>query len=205
MSLVQPDEILPEPNASIAGRAANEGVPVLAIARILREPSDKVYDTLAQLRDRGTIIEVPKADWPPAAKVADRVPVIARTLTDDDILFGLRKTFILTNLEGAFLLMLLKHERADKGKLHNIVETQRFARSQRPEDTETTDPKMVDVMICKLRKKLKEFDSTLVITTRWASGYYLEPPVKARIMSHITGAPDAPHPEGGQSRPAATH
>lgn len=192
MTLVEPDELLPEPSLAVAGRAANEGIPVLAIARILREPSDIVYASLHMLHNVGTIAEVPKADWPATAKFADRLPVIARTPTDDDILFGLRKVFSLTNLEGAFLLVLIKHERADKAKLHNIVETQRLARSARPESTELTDPKMVDVMICKLRKKLKTVDTGIVITTIWASGYYLEAAVKTRIMSHLTGAPHVP-------------
>ena len=69
-------------------------------------------------------------------------------------------------------LVLLKREEADKETLHFVIETQRALRRTRPDSVETTDPKMVDVVICKLRKKLRPLG--INIQTLWGHGYYID-------------------------------
>lgn len=44
---------------------------------------------------------------------------------------------------------------------------------------EEADIKIVDVYVCKLRKKLKPFG--IPIETRWGEGYYLAPATKAAV------------------------
>jgi hypothetical protein len=46
---------------------------------------------------------------------------------------------------------------------------------------------MVDVIVCKLRKKLDAVDKSLVLTTSWGSGYYFEAGVKQAIFERLGG------------------
>lgn len=184
-------ELISNDLAEIATRAAIEGIPVGVIARILDRPFDVVYGVLIDKQAEGVIIEIPKSDWPPTAKMSDRQPSVQKIMPEDDIKFLCHKIFGLTNLEAAFLALLMKHEHAAKEKLHHVVETQRQSRSAQPESMDTTDPKMVDVMICKLRKKLKRVDSEFLITTVWGGGYYIEPAAKAKIRERLNAQPSS--------------
>jgi hypothetical protein len=175
----------------IAVAAANEGIPVAAIARITHQSLDDMYETLKDEKSRGSIAELPRADWPPGTRVNERLPS-ALLPSDDDLAFMCKKSFKLTSLEAAFLVVLLKHRQVEKTRLHNIVEQQRMTRATQPNDQEATDPKMVDVMICKLRKKLKAVDKDLKIETIWGGGYYIETAMKPRMIRHLNGDEHAP-------------
>lgn len=172
----------------IAINAANEGIPVAAIARIINRPFDVTLEALHEAKDRGSIAELPRPDWPPGTRIHDRLPSIPLP-SDQDLAFLCGKTFRLTSLEAGFLVALLKNQQVKKTRLHGIVEHQRNTRMNQPDHKEATDPKMVDVMICKLRKKLKVIDSGLEIKTIWGDGYYVETDMKARIVAHLDGAP----------------
>jgi DNA-binding winged helix-turn-helix (wHTH) protein len=169
----------------IATRMAQEGIPVGAIARVLQRPFEDTIEMLTTQVSYGNIVELPKSDWPPTAKLADHVPSITRKISDHDVMFVCQKMFHLTKLEAGFLVLLLKLEHASKAQLHNVIETQRLERHDRPDSMELTDQKMVDVMICKLRKKLKEIDTQFIITTVWGGGYYIEAPVKEKIYASL--------------------
>lgn len=187
----------------IAINAANEGIPVAAIARILQHSLEETYELLKDARDRGSIAELPRADWPPGIKINDRLPSVPLP-SDTDLAFLCAKTFKLTALEAGFLVALLKNRQVEKARLHGIVEHQRATRPNQPNAMEATDPKMVDVMICKLRKKLKTVDAALEIKTIWGSGYYVEQPMKAQIIAHLNGGPDATQEQVPPSQPAGS-
>jgi hypothetical protein len=179
----------------VTARAANEGIPTAAIARIVELPFDEVCELLTQQLARGEIGELPKSDWPPHARWSDRLPSTPRSANSDDVEFQCRKAFKLTSLEAGFMMVLLRLGCADKEKLHSVIEQQRSTRAARPDKImEVTDPKMVDVMICKLRKKLRDVDPKFVINTSWGKGYYFEPVVKESIFALI-GGPYACGPE----------
>jgi hypothetical protein len=182
----------------VSANAANEGIPVAAIARIVQTPLDEVYALLKDQKSRGVIAELPRADWPPGTRTSDRLPALSLP-NDDDLAFLCTKTFKLTGLEAGFLVVLLKHGQVEKSRLHNIVEQKRATRQSQPSSQEATDPKMVDVMICKLRKKLKAVDKDLKIETIWGGGYYIETPMKPLILAHVNGAP----PHAQQEAPSA--
>lgn len=186
------DESLPPELVPIATRAAVEGIPIAAIGRILAHPFEVVIGCLKYQLSVGNIVELPRADWPPTAKLADRLPTLIGRHAETDVDFACRKLFKLTQLEAAFLTTLMKVERADKSTLHQVIEAQRFKRQAQPDAREITDPKMVDVMICKLRRKLKDVDTTLgnAIVTIWGGGYYIEPAVKTAILKRLF--PDGP-------------
>jgi DNA-binding winged helix-turn-helix (wHTH) protein len=194
------------PIKTVVANAANEGIPVAAIARIVSHPFGDVMEVLQDAKDVGTIVEIPRSDWPPGTKIAERGPCLP---ADADLQFHCHKVFKLTTLEASFLVVLLKHSHATKARLHHIVEQQRMARASQPD--ESTDQKMVDVMICKLRKKLKKVDPALVIETIWGGGYHIEAPVKPLFLKHLSGEPhvqESPDTAGSRAVPepsATTH
>lgn len=182
--------MLPMFEAKLAVAAANEGIPVAAIARVLGHPMDDCYESLKEAKERGAITELPRSDWPPGIRVHERLPSVPLP-SDKDLAFLVGKTYKLTALEAGFLVTLLKNRQVEKSRLHGIVEHQRNTRVNQPDHLEATDPKMVDVMICKLRKKLKMVDNKIKIETIWGSGYYIETDMKPRILSHLDGASHA--------------
>lgn len=170
------------PVSEIITRGANEGIPIGALGRMTKTSFECVCDTLQDALAHGRITQVPKADWPPTQPRDARLPTIPRSMNPDDIQFEVKKKFRLTPLEAGFLSVLLLNEHVDKSKLHHVVESQRLRRSQRP-DADETDPKIVDVIICKLRKKLDPAKFT--IETSWGNGYYIGAEVKRAILAEI--------------------
>lgn len=174
---------LPLLHSQIAIRAAGEGVPTLAIARILNYPLDTVTNTLKEAQTQGALTFLPKYDWGPKNSLEDRTPAHSAALLDANLTFAIQHRFRLTNLEAAILVALLRADRIEKTGLHRIIEQQRVERTQRANDLTPTDIKMVDVMICKLRAKLKAVDERFVINTIWGTGYHIEPSVSALIIA----------------------
>src|SRR3954465_15888923 len=53
------------PAVDFAIRLADEGVPLRAIARATKIPSEELRTALEEARDDGRLIELPRDDWPP--------------------------------------------------------------------------------------------------------------------------------------------
>ncbi len=168
---------------TIAARLANEGIPVNVIARGLEVPAADVRLSLDDALASGRITEMPAADWPPTARRADHLPPHIAAARDADLVTSFMRAFRLTKLMASFMLVLVKRDEADKATLHRVIEAQRAARVNRPDNSEETNPKMVDVMICNLRKKLKPFG--LTINTLWGRGYYLDAQGRARALALV--------------------
>lgn len=180
------DESLPEPLAGIAARMAIEGIPVRAMARCIQATSEVIRETLREAKGRGQIVDIPKDDWPAGQSKEERLPVKLRTMTDDDLRNACMKTFRITQLEGTVLIVLLRRDEATKDMIHGAIEHRRATRAAQPETMEETDPKMVDVVICKLRKKLRPFD--VVIVTMWSRGYFMEKAMRKKAYDLIADA-----------------
>lgn len=181
-----PEPVSPTWVFPIAVAAANEGIPVAAIARILNRPSSEVYDALQSAKDVGSILDMPRNDWPAGVRTEQRVPTTP-ILSTQDMMFRCQRNFKVTRLEAGFVVALLRHERVDKTKLHNIIEQQRQMRMTQPSEREATDPKMVDVIICKLRTKMKAVDPDYLITTVWGGGYYITKERQVKILEWLNG------------------
>ncbi len=181
--------LIPVPFHTVIVAAANEGIPVAAIARVTKQELSDVYLLLKEAKDAGTILDLPRADWPPGVRAADRTPALAIP-ADDDLKFVCKRVLKLTALETGFLIALLKNREVDKTRLHHVVEAQRASRQSQPDKQDETDPKMVDVIICKLRKKLKTVDAGLKIETIWGGGYCIAAEMKPRILAAAYGAPN---------------
>jgi hypothetical protein len=173
----------------ISVRLANEGIPVNVIARGLEIAAGDVRAVLEEALAAGRITEMPAADWPPTARRADHLPPHIAAARDADLVTSFMRAFKLTKLMASFMLVLVKREEADKMTLHRVIEAQRATRANRPNNSEETDPKMVDVVICNLRKKLKAFG--IKINTLWGRGYYLDAQDRHNALSLVEREVDA--------------
>lgn len=169
----------------IAVRAAAEGVPVAAIARIVCGSFATVHAILETAYSKGAIASLPASDWPPGQNPLERVPALSREATPEALEFACGRRFKLSKLQSGFVMVLLRCDSVDKPRLHAVVEAQRAARPTRPDNTEETDPKIVDVVMCNLRKRLVAVNPEFKIETLWGRGYSINPQVKKRIYDAI--------------------
>lgn len=169
----------------IAIRLADEGIPVRAIARATKVPSEDLYEVLKEAMLCGYILELPKDDWPPGSNRAQRLAVQGTILDNEDTLkFACARMLKATRLEAAILAVLLRRQEVTKQQLHAVIEQNRPS-----ENRDETDPKMVDVIICHLRKKLKPH--ALEIETVWGIGYLMKPAHRDNavlLLTAFTGA-----------------
>lgn len=173
------DEALasPLPPWPILIRMALEGIPVRAIARVLGIPSETVRPALATALRSGAIVQLPRDDWPPQAGREHRVPEYAKTGIDNDLLIlNVVRLFGVTQQQACLLLMLIKCREVTRKMLHGV--------SRRPQPKAETEPKIVDVVICKLRTKLKPFG--LRIETVWSCGYYMPTEDRKKALKLLT-------------------
>ena len=161
--------------ASIA-RLANEGIPVAVLARGLDAPSEVIRSTIQDAIDCGKVTEMPRDDWPPTARRADHLPSQLAKEQDESLLTASMRAFAITKLQAAFMMVLLKRDEADKTTLHHVIEQQRAIRRNQPDNPDQTDEKMVDVVICNLRKRLRSYwpAGHEVIKTLWGHGYFVD-------------------------------
>lgn len=166
--------------------SANEGLPMAAIARVLSVPFADVELTLKEAVDDGRLVALPRADWPIGVRVQDHLPSAPR-LSKDQIELAASTVFHLTKLEAGFLGALLQYDHTEKEKLYGIAEQQRRTRQTRVLSDDPTDPRIVDVMICKLRKKLRTYNPEFIIGTTWGRGYSIDPVVKKAMLDALKG------------------
>lgn len=160
----------------IAVRLADEGIPVRCIARAVKVSSEDVYELLNEALASGKIIEMPKDDWPIGQRRDQRSRLHGTLLEQDEaLLFACNRFFKATRLQSAILATLLKRNEVTKAQLHLVIE------QNRPSDNrDETDPKMVDVLICHLRKKLTPH--RVKIETVWGMGYLIGPADRERAI-----------------------
>lgn len=158
----------------VAVALADEGVPVRAIARAAKITGEDLYLVLKTAISEGRLIELPKDDWPPASKREQRKQPSHNILNldDDTLRMACASRFKMTRLQAAVFVTLLRRPEINKDQLHTAIE------AIRPNQDEPTDQKMVDVVICHIRKKIKPFKIT--IDTIWGVGYSL--PVLGRTL-----------------------
>ncbi len=174
-------DALPPLYTQLIVTAANEGLPIAVMARIFAIPFADVEITLKEALDEGRVLTMPRADWPSAGGASTRAPSVPR-LSRDQVELAASTQFKLTKLEAAFLGALLQYDHTEKERLYGIAEQQRQRRQTRVIRDEPTDPRIVDVMICKLRKKLRTYDPAFVIGTTWGRGYSIDAPVKKSML-----------------------
>lgn len=160
-------------------RLADEGVPVRAIARSTRMAGEELYDVLKQAVDDGKLIELPKDDWPPGSKRAGRnssqSPLL--NLPDDTLRLACTQVFGVTRIQSAVVVAILRRPELTKDQIHNVIE------AARKPGSEPTQLKMIDVVVCHVRKRFKEHHITL--DTIWGIGYAMRPEERAKVLIKI--------------------
>ena len=176
------EPLIPEPFFSVAVALADEGVPVCAIARSVHISSDEVRSALREAISEGRIVEMPRDDWPPNLRRVDRLPGNGQTYTDEQLGTYCRRLFSLTELEATVFVPLVKRDEVSKTSLHASIQAGRAARAHA--EVEETDPKMVDVVVHKLRKKLAPHG--VIIKTLWAKGYFMDRAQRRVVFDMLT-------------------
>lgn len=186
LAIVEQEPSLHPLVVAIAVRMAHEGIPVRAIARATRLVSENVYEVIRDAIMRGSLTEMPPDDWPPKNSRGARNPFQGSLFDDDNQLkLACSRHFKATRLEAAILSVMLRRNEVTKQQLHQVIE------QSRPGENRTeTDPKMVDVVICHLRKKLKV--QNIVIETIWGVGYAISVPDRERAAHMLTMASAEP-------------
>lgn len=168
---------------SIATGLALEGVPLCAMSRAFGTTTQNIREVLDAAIGNGSIVEIPPYDWPPGTSRIRRLPSFLTKRDPEDFLMAIRDLFKLTSLEANFVRVLVTNNRADKIKLHAVAQQLRALRASKPDNYDDTDPKMVDVVICHLRRKLGK--AGITIRTLWGSGYFLEEEQRKLIFAAV--------------------
>lgn len=183
---VSPLVDIPALDPILVTRMAVEGVPVRAIARITMHRSEDIRFTLGSALEVGAIVEMPRDDWSPQLTREQRVPEYARMGVDDALLIlNVVRLFGVTQQQACLLLVLIKRREVTRKMLHAVIE------SRRPHPKVETEPKIVDVVICKLRKKLEPLG--LRIETVWSCGYFMSEEHRKTAMAMLNSFLDQPN------------
>jgi hypothetical protein len=164
-------------------RLADEGVPVRAIARCLKIPSEEVREMLDDAVQSGDLLAVPKDDWPPWIVREDRepLPALMKPFDEDALIMHTGFCFGLSRMQGAVLLQFLRRREVTRELLHMTLE------AHRPPNENGGNTKIVDVVLWAIRRKLKPyFDDHRVIVTVVAQGYLMIPEYRQRAMDMLS-------------------
>jgi hypothetical protein len=165
-------------------RLADEAVPIMVIARAVERPSDDIRLMVQEAIDCGTVLAMPRPDWHPLPRGGRPPP---SRLTDEELVINCQRAFGLARLQASFMSLLMRRNEVTKAALHLVIESCR-----RPNQKFETDIKMVDVVICHLRKRLRPYG--LKVDTLWSSGYYMAPNMRNRaqdlMVAVLNGEPN---------------
>jgi hypothetical protein len=150
----------PEPRLSeVAVRLADEGVPLQAIARATRIPSDELREQLQAAQEDGRLINLPAHDWPPH----DAKPRQVLAEDRDQQVVALRAICGATRSEGTILLALVRSDSISK---HGYP-----------------SPGAIDVHVFHLRRRLEPFG--IGIISVHGHGYRLKSEDRRRLQGMI--------------------
>jgi len=143
---------------------AYEGVPQRAIARALQLPANEVGEVVADAVARGIIVRPSESEWPQGSR-APRHPSFAGPPVDEaTLLIAATQSLALTKTQAALFLALVRRKFCTNEILHGIIDSRRRTHST------STDRKIVGVMICSIRKRLR---GRYTIQTVQGSGYFM--------------------------------
>lgn len=177
-------------------RLAYEGVPVCVIARATKLPSSDIQEIVEDALADGTLARKPLMDWPPGMwplsigsvqREKDKTPPIfaLARIDEAELVTECMQRFKLSKLQSAIFTKLLRtNGQVSKDALHHVTEELRNNRATRPANMEETNIKMVDVVICHIRKRLKHFG--VKVETVWGHGYYISKEDKEHVHELIT-------------------
>jgi hypothetical protein len=167
-------------------RLADEGVPLAAIKRTLNLPPDQedidVRAVCHAAVASGRITAMPAEDWPslvPRDQRTPSVPAHSLGMDDTQVLMQMSRRLKTSRLESRILLVILRRGHAMREQLHDVVE------DNRGNPIDATQQKIIDVIICKLRKKLTLHG--LVLHTIHGLGYEMSDADRNKAWAMING------------------
>jgi hypothetical protein len=165
------------PAEHIVLRLADEGVPVAAISRAFKRPSDELWPLIEEALISGKLAVRPAADWRPASRRDDRAPEKApiRAADFEQLTADLRLGFDLAPAEARLLALLMVRDDAPRTALQSAVRGQGGI----------TDPGALDDCAEALRRKLAR--RGIGIETIRGDRYALLPAAAARLR-HLVAA-----------------
>jgi len=185
--------LIPSPTVKIVSledamvALADEGVPLRAIARATHTPSEDVYEVLKVALADGQLVELPQSDWPPGSLRRSRKQSDQSLLNLDDetLRIACHEFFGMTRLQAAVFVAILRRPEITKDQVHFAIE------ATRSPTADPTDQKMIDVVICHIRKCLKDFADKRGITaiklrTIWGQGYALPHAEREKVLALLT-------------------
>jgi|SRR5580704_8845528 hypothetical protein len=143
-------------NRAMVERAADEGVPIGALKRIFRVSDENLRPFLHDAIAAGRLVSMPSEDWPTGGTRLTRLPCVPQTLAtldDDDLVMLLSRKVKTTPQEGRLLLVILRRGHASREQL--------LLAADHGNQSEPSQIKLVDVVVCKMRKKLVPLGITL--------------------------------------------
>ncbi|MBO0715705.1 MAG: helix-turn-helix domain-containing protein [Rhizobiales bacterium] len=156
-------------------RLADEGVPVRAIARSFRVPFAAVNETIAAALQAARLLACPPIDWPPTQPAHQRYGRAVR-YSEGELITALQHRYNITRQQALLLIVMLKRELATKEMLHAAAQLVHGPGQE-------TSRKLVDVLICKLRKRMAKHGFT--IQTIWGGGYFLAENDRKAILQAV--------------------
>jgi len=154
---------------------AHEGVPIKAIARAFQVPSEDTRSHLKDAMRSGTIIELPAEEWPNGSR-SSRNPTVTDKLDSLQQILRIRTVFKLTAQQAIVFSTLLSRPIATKEQLLTAIQQHRLTKKPLPSNLEEPQLKLIDVLICNMRKRLADIldaPPERVIETVWGVGYMI--------------------------------
>ena len=169
----------------IAIRMADEGIPFRAIQRVLQMQEEDLRDDLELAVYHGKLEAIPVFDWPRDSTRLNRRPLSSPIFSSELSYSMISSTFRLTRDQSVIFEQLLRHEVCTKGLLYAALATE-------------GDPKIVDVHLCNIRKRLSAHPE-IEISTIWGVGYsmprtsasYAKRLIQSRFEIPVTESDDA--------------
>jgi DNA-binding response OmpR family regulator len=154
----------------LAVRLADEGVPLRAIARATRTPSDVIREQLKEAKTNGRLLAMPRDDWPPGFPSDQRALQLSRMVVADRdaVLRAAQHLFGFTPTEFDLLMTMLQHKILLKDQITDLT------------------PNTVHVHVCHIRQRLEPFG--IEIQTLWGLGYQFIPTERRKVMALILGS-----------------
>lgn len=157
----------------VAVRMADEGIPIAAIARVLKRRFDDVESTLKEAIEASELIDLPRSEWSRSVTKAEREPERVRRPVSESIINDMMVVIGVSAQLARVLAVLLRRDVAMKPTIIAALYQYEGA----------VNPKIVDVLICHLRKKLRPLD--INIETVWGRGYRLDRENRQRLLDYI--------------------
>lgn len=173
---------------------ARYGVATDVIGRAIAVQSDRVETVCRRAVENGTLSMMPPktpADLRGALSTevvhlrerVDELESLVREMNaetgDEELLIDFNPH--LTTTERKIVGLLMKFSRLSKTRIFESLY------GNRPNDA--PEPKIVDVLVCKIRKKFAQTNLGVAIKTIWGFGYAIEPEDIKRLREYLAPAP----------------